>query len=140
VTDFEAHRELLAQPIRVTSDADVIRCRFQPEQLRQILFNLCDNCLQHGRTDTDTAVSITIRLARDADDKPVLDVVDNGLPIPQETLDDLFEPFYTTNHTGTGLGLYLARELCELNDSNLQYLRSEDGNCMRITLPPAPTE
>ncbi|MDZ7828003.1 MAG: ATP-binding protein [Halofilum sp. (in: g-proteobacteria)] len=140
VTDFEAHRELLAEPVRVSCDSDMIRCRFQPEQLRQILFNLCDNCLQHGRTDEDTAVTITIRLARDGDGTPVLDVVDNGRPIPQETLDDLFEPFYTTNHTGTGLGLYLARELCELNDSNLQYLRTEDGNCMRITLPPAPTE
>jgi len=140
ITDFEAHRDLLPEPIRLACDVDVIRCRFQPEQLRQILFNLCDNCLQHGRTDADTAVRITIRLARDADHKPILDVVDNGQPIPQETLDDLFEPFYTTNHSGTGLGLYLARELCELNDSNLQYLRTEDGNCMRITLPATATE
>jgi len=134
VTDFRAHRDLSPEQIRLECESPAINGRFQPEQLRQILLNLCDNCIEHGRTEDDARVNIQIRLARDTSARPMIDVADDGMPIAQETLDDLFEPFFTTSHSGTGLGLYLARELCELNDARLQYIRQPMGNCLRISM------
>jgi signal transduction histidine kinase len=47
---------------------------------------------------------------------------------------EIFEPFFTTAASGTGLGLYLARELCELNRARLSYEpRRGGGSCFRIT-------
>lgn len=137
ISDFRAHRDLPADRIRLDCDSDRVHGRFQPEQLRQILMNLCNNCIDHGRADDGEPVDITIRLREPPGEPPRIEVTDNGQPISTETLDDLFEPFFTTSHSGTGLGLYLARELCELNDAQLQYLRMPDGNCMRISLNPA---
>jgi two-component system sensor histidine kinase PilS (NtrC family) len=58
--------------------------------------------------------------------------------VAAENLDHLFEPFFTTQAKGTGLGLYLARELCEANRAQLQYLPiTEGGSCFRITFAPA---
>lgn len=135
VTEFRGQHGLDEGEMTFEHEPRTCAGRFQPEQLRQVLVNLCGNCLQHGRTGTDDGVAIRVRLARDTSGQPIVDVLDNGVPIAQETLDDIFEPFYTTSHTGTGLGLYLARELCELNDGNLQYIHRPNGNCLRITLP-----
>lgn len=137
VSDFQAHRELSGAEIRLESSPQPARGRFQPEQLRQILLNLCDNCVEHGRTGDERPLQIIVRLTRDAHGHPAIDVTDNGLAISRETLIDLFEPFFTTSRTGTGLGLYLARELCELNGAKLEYLEADGGNCMRISLQAA---
>jgi len=134
VEDFRAHRDVPPEQIRLECEASTVTGRFQPEQLRQILLNLCDNCVEHGRTDRDEGVNICIRLSRTSDGQARIDVADDGMPIAREALDDLFEPFFTTSHSGTGLGLYLARELCELNDARLQYIRQPAGNCLRINL------
>jgi two-component system sensor histidine kinase PilS (NtrC family) len=65
-----------------------------------------------------------------------MEVRDAGPGIP-ENVAKLFEPFFTTRSKGTGLGLYLARELCEANRAQLQYLPSpEGGSCFRITFAP----
>ncbi|HNW79390.1 MAG TPA: ATP-binding protein, partial [Candidatus Competibacteraceae bacterium] len=65
--------------------------------------------------------------------RPVLEVQDAGPGVPAEHVDRLFEPFFTTRSDGTGLGLYLARELCEANRAQLQYVPgAEGGSCFRI--------
>jgi two-component system sensor histidine kinase PilS (NtrC family) len=86
----------------------------------------------HGHAEGQGPVRIRVRLTRSQGSGAALDIIDNGIPIPQEQIEDLFEPFYTTSHTGTGLGLYLARELCEANDAELRYVTMESGNCLRI--------
>ncbi len=53
--------------------------------------------------------------------------------MPVEVEEQIFEPFFTTRVDGTGLGLYLARELCEGNQASLNLIRSEQGTCFRIT-------
>lgn len=133
VTEFRQQRDLDEGRLELERPDDTFRVACHPGQLRQILTNLCNNCLQHGRTGDGSPIRITIRLARGRGPGPVIDVIDNGLPIPRETLDDLFEPFYTTSHAGTGLGLYLARELCEANGAELYYVHREAGNCLRMT-------
>jgi two-component system sensor histidine kinase PilS (NtrC family) len=70
--------------------------------------------------------------------RPVVDVRDAGPGIPEEARAQLFRPFFTTSEYGTGLGLYIARELCTANEATLEYLpRPEGGGCFRIALPDA---
>ncbi len=65
----------------------------------------------------------------------VLDIVDQGPGIAPEHRDQLFEPFFTTSHQGTGLGLYLAKELCEANRARLEARSSATGGaCFRVVL------
>lgn len=132
VAEFRTHHRLSPERMRLERDDTDCLVACHSGQLRQILTNLCDNCLQHGRTEDHGPIRISVRLAYPHEHGPVIDVIDNGTPIPREHLDDLFEPFYTTSHAGTGLGLYLARELCEANDAELHYVAMEPGNCLRI--------
>ncbi len=131
VAEFRAHHRLSPDRMRLERNSNfVVSCH--SGQLRQILTNLCENCLQHGRTESQGPVCIRVRMTRTQEGNAVIDIIDNGLPIPREQLEDLFEPFFTTSRTGTGLGLYLARELCEANDAELRYVTMETGNCLRI--------
>lgn len=132
VAEFRAHHRLSPERMRLERDDGNCIVTCHGGQLRQVLTNLCENCLQHGRTNDHGPVSISVRLSRLPAGEMAIDIVDNGVPIPRERLDDLFEPFYTTSRSGTGLGLYLARELCEANDAELHYVPMEAGNCLRI--------
>ncbi|MGZ4959278.1 MAG: sensor histidine kinase [Methylomonas sp.] len=92
-----------------------------PDHLKQIMDNLCGNALQYGRPDVGKIVLEIGRLM----DAPYIRVIDNGPGISHENLQHLFEPFFTTSHKGTGLGLYLSRELAELNQAELSYATHE---------------
>jgi two-component system sensor histidine kinase PilS (NtrC family) len=109
-----------------------------PDQLHQIVFNLCANAMLHGRADSGGPV-VRLRTASRADgSESSLDVIDHGPGIPAEAADKIFEPFFTTNARGTGLGLYIARELCEGNNGRLDYHEAEGGGSrFRITFAEA---
>ena len=63
----------------------------------------------------------------------LIEVLDHGLGVDKSTADKMFEPFYTERSGGTGLGLYISRELCELNRATLLYLdRPGGGSIFRI--------
>ena len=110
---------------------------FDPGQLRQVLWNLCANACQHG-CGSDGIPCIELRAGVDAArPRPFLEVRDAGPGVPAEHVTKLFEPFFTTRSRGTGLGLYIARELCEANRAQLQYWPiPQGGSCFRITLAP----
>ena len=106
-----------------------VRIRVDPGHLHQVLTNLCQNAFDHA--GEGTAVRLRVRRA----DKAAvwLDVVDNGPGIDAETAEQMFEPFYTTASSGTGLGLYIVRELCEINQARLSYQPvPEGGSSFRI--------
>ena len=111
---------------------------FDPHQLWQVLWNLCANACQHGSRVGETP---QIELWAGLDDgraRPFLDVRDTGAGVAADNVAKLFEPFFTTRTKGTGLGLYLARELCEANRAQLQYRPPpEGGGCFRITFTAA---
>lgn len=77
---------------------------------------------------------IGIKVAADINEVR-LDISDNGQGVSAEAAEHLFEPFYSQRAGGTGLGLYLARELCQANGARLTYLGNEGGCCFRISLP-----
>jgi two-component system sensor histidine kinase PilS (NtrC family) len=97
-----------------------------PRHLHQILSNLCENALMHGVLP-DRLPKIEIRLARqEGVGSPwVIEVQDEGPGIDPSLVDDIFNPFFTTRSTGTGLGLYIARELAETNGIRLSYVPKE---------------
>ncbi len=91
---------------------------FDPEHLRRVLVNLLDNALRHA---SGTPGSIFLRLAARDDSWAVLSVLSDGPLIAPEVERYLFEPFFSTRSRGSGLGLYICRELCERYGASIEY-------------------
>lgn len=104
---------------------------FDRHHFNQVLWNLCRNAWRHGRKQ---AGSIRLEVSIPEPGNLVqLDVVDDGQGVPETLRSQLFEPFFTTDSKGTGLGLYIARELCETNGATLDYVESGQGGQFRIS-------
>ncbi|VXC52829.1 PAS domain-containing sensor histidine kinase [Massilia sp. 9I] len=108
----------LAEDIVYIGDAGTNTVRFDPLHLHEVLLNLLNNAVRYASREPN---SIRIFPARDAAGRIELHVQDDGPGITPEVRAHLFEPFYTTSSKGTGLGLYLARELCLNNEAKLDY-------------------
>ncbi|GAA4998984.1 HAMP domain-containing sensor histidine kinase [Lysobacter lycopersici] len=108
---------------------------FDSRHLYQVMTVLVQNALNHGRQPGQAAL-VTVHPHREGAN-PVIDVIDRGPGIPEGVAAQLFRPFYTTSEHGTGLGLYIARELCHANDARLDYIArgAGTGSCFRITFP-----
>jgi len=101
--------------------------------LHQVLTALVHNALKYGRVAEEPA-RVRIRVAS-GERNAVIDVMDRGPGIPDAIAAQLFRPFYTTSEHGTGLGLYIARELCRANQAQLDYVSVPGGGaCFRLTL------
>jgi two-component system sensor histidine kinase PilS (NtrC family) len=96
-----------------------IHASIDRQHLHRILWNLVGNAWRHSRQKDG---SVLIELSRNAEDMIELHVVDDGADIGEEQAGKLFEPFFTTDSRGTGLGLYIARELAEANRAALDYV------------------
>ena len=92
--------------------------------VQQIMWNLCNNAWRHSRKD-DQAITVLIRPSGKLHISIV--VSDNGPGVPPAVRNHLFEPFYTTEKSGTGLGLYVARELAHANRGQLHYHPEMNG-------------
>lgn len=104
-----------------------------PNQLTQILDNLLRNAWRHSALNHDLAQA-WLELYIDPDSQlPILEVLDDGPGVAPDDQTHLFEPFFTTSSQGTGLGLYLSRELCESNQARLDFKPRQGGGCFRIT-------
>jgi two-component system sensor histidine kinase PilS (NtrC family) len=104
--------------------------RADPTQLHQIMWNLCQNALVHGCTGTGTEC-VEIRYGRLAGNRrPFVEVRDRGPGIAPEDTERVFEPFFTKAAQGTGLGLFLARELAESNGAALIHESPPDGGTL----------
>ena len=110
------------------SMSDVPSLLFDRHHLQQVLWNLCRNAWRHG---SKTAGSLRVAL-NSHPSRVRVDVVDDGLGVSEESLPHLFEPFFTTEASGTGLGLYIARELCEANGARIEYVATPKGAIFRI--------
>ncbi|HVI57342.1 MAG TPA: HAMP domain-containing sensor histidine kinase [Luteimonas sp.] len=105
-----------------------------PRHLQQVLTVLLQNSLRYGRMPGQPA-RVILRVERRGD-SPVIEVLDRGPGIPDAVATQLFRPFFTTSEHGTGLGLYIARELSRANGANLEYVSVPAGGaCFRLTLP-----
>lgn len=111
-----------------------VRTRIDPSQLQQVLTNLCDNGLRYSFEATGRESLCLVAGIDMESDLPYIEVIDDGAGIPDGNMHQVFEPFFTTESTGSGLGLYISRELCEANQATLDYQRTKEGkSCFHIT-------
>ena len=102
---------------------------FDRQHLHQVMWNLCRNAWRHC-SKTKGSLLFTGGTIRS---RAFIDVIDDGPGISKEMRQNLFEPFFTTEANGTGLGLYIARELCEANSAKLEYIDAPaKGTIFRI--------
>jgi two-component system sensor histidine kinase PilS (NtrC family) len=120
--------------LEIDIDPPDTEIRMDPSQLRQILTNLAYNGIRYSR---QTSGCPWVRIEGGVDpltERPFVSVIDRGPGVAEENVANLFEPFFTTETSGTGLGLYISRELCESNQARLAYSRhATGGSCFRIT-------
>ncbi len=138
LTEFVSeYLNALNRPAEVTIHCDYkeLLVEFDPENLQRVIANLLDNALRHSKLATGNE---TARIEVDLD--PALhqcqiDIIDAGGGVPSADVAKLFEPFFTTMTEGSGMGLYLCKELCEINNANLDYRPTRKGeSCFRISM------
>ena len=127
----------LNRPAEVTIDCDYkeLLIEFDPENLQRIFTNLLDNALRHSKQETGKE---TARIHIDIDStlhQYQINMIDNGSGVAFGDRAKLFEPFFTTMSEGSGMGLYLCKELCEINNADLNYrLTGKGESCFRISI------
>jgi len=103
--------------------------------LQRVLSNLIDNALRHSKADMGESVAIVRVTIDEQQGLALLDIVDRGHGVTEHNLARLFEPFFTTAKDGSGLGLYLCKELCEMNGVGLVYQRTAaNESAFRVSL------
>lgn len=133
ITQFIAHGHQEAK-INLVCDLKKLDVLFDPTHLQQIITNLCENGIRYSlQANNEPAVTIKLSINNKS---PCLDVIDQGHGIDPNNEKYLFEPFFTTENTGTGLGLFVAKELSRANGAKLEYYKAATiGSCFRIIFP-----
>ena len=109
-----------------------ILAKIDVNHLRQILTNLFDNGRRYSRESTGY-FTLTLRISyRAHSELAQLQVIDEGPGVAEQVEDTIFEPFFTTENTGSGLGLYICRELCQSNQASLSFVRWQGKSCFQI--------
>ncbi len=120
--------------LQLTGGLGMLDAMFDQRHLQQVLTALVNNAVRYGRMPGEPA-RISIHLEH-GESGPVLSILDRGPGIPDAVVPQLFRPFFTTSDNGTGLGLYIANELCRANEAKLEYVSVPGGGaCFRISLP-----
>ena len=125
------HKDLSDIQIQINCEDD-LSIRVDQSQMKQVMHNLMQNGLRYSQQKTGNA-KLTINAGLIKDQQPFVEVIDFGKGIEPDEAHRLFEPFYTTDHNGTGLGLYISKELCESNQANIEIITPHVGGCFRIT-------
>ena len=134
---INAYLTALNRPAEIMLECDYpeLLVEFDPENLQRVISNLLDNALRHSKMKTggeSARVEVSIDFAAH---QCHLDIIDFGDGVPPADQAKLFEPFFTTVTEGSGMGLYLCKELCEINNANLSYQPTREGeSCFRISM------
>ena len=112
-----------------------IHVLFDSSHLNQVMTNLCNNAIIHNHHDLS---EVTIKIICEHNpqlDQPTIEIFDNGPGISRYTIEQIFDPFFTTSSKGTGLGLYITKEIIESNRAKIHYIQDEkNGSCFKIQL------
>lgn len=121
------------QQIEIKITPETLAITFDTEEFHQIFWNLCSNSINHSGIDTHhLLIKIHSQISEDSQ-QPVIDIMDNGRGIDDTVAPKIFEPFYTTSTEGTGLGLYIIKEIVENNRAKIELVNQNGrNNCFRI--------
>ncbi|WP_052108042.1 sensor histidine kinase [Aerolutibacter daejeonensis] len=134
VEDYRQGHPLEGDTLQALTPKGTTPGLIDPRQLQQVLTVLVYNALTYGRMPGEPA-RVNVRVADDGSGQPLIEVLDRGPGIPERVQNNLFRPFFTTSSHGTGLGLYIARELCRANQASLDYVPVPGGGaCFRLRL------
>lgn len=132
LAEFRQTAQIDDQSLQAQPSTSELEVRVDPTHLHQLLWNLCENALKYGRSAANDPIELhTGRMP--LTERPFLEVCDRGPGIVAADAERIFEPFYTGGHGGTGLGLFIARELAQCNRAILVYEpRGGGGSIFRI--------
>jgi two-component system, NtrC family, sensor histidine kinase PilS len=127
LAEFRQTLQLDEAELRFKAAEQGLEIRVDPSHLHQLLWNLCENACKYGRT-TEGHVSIDVNIGRSvSNQRPFLEVADRGPGIEVADTEQIFEPFFTSGPGGTGLGLFIARELAQCNRAVLFHEQRQGG-------------
>lgn len=125
VDEFRSTQNLVNTTIDVTLSEQPVKVVVDVSQLQQVLWNLSQNAVRYGGKDGVTRINIRTALTESG--RPILEITDQGEGISESMQDKIFQPFFTTSDEGSGLGLYLCKQLCDSNRITLLYSQPESG-------------
>lgn len=118
--EFQAAHADVGFELKQGGSEDIALVMFDPSQLLQVVWKLLENAAQHaGSEDAEPWIHLELHVNEPSEGYCLVSVANNGAGIPEDAIGDIFEPFFTTRKEGTGLGLYIARQLCEANQAEL---------------------
>ncbi len=131
VDEFTTDNDLPADSIQIIGHSS-LTIVMDPSQLHQVINNIASNALRYCVRTQSPWIKLLAGVIAERE-TPYLDIIDNGPGIPAHFQANIFEPFFTTENTGTGLGLYISKELCAINKAKLAYFITKEGeSCFRI--------
>lgn len=135
IDNFVMQSSLEKKQINIFLDMPDTSIQFDPTHLQQVMWNLCRNAEKYAKENI-AELHIDIQGTHPNHTRDImLNVIDNGKGVPEKNIERLFEPFFTTSTKGegTGLGLFMARELCLSNGASLEYVKlPSGGSCFRL--------
>jgi len=130
--EFKQNNDLTDNQLTLSQLNEDTMILFDSSHLNQVMNNLCSNSINHNNHEHG---DINISISYGFDDQfgqPYIEVKDNGLGIPKEVIEQIFDPFFTTSNKGTGLGLYITKEMIESNRGRIRYISAETRSCFKI--------
>ncbi len=130
---IETYQQGNQTKIRLIVEDSELPIRADKSHLAQVLTNLCDNGARYNHKATGV-LEVTLKAGlNDNNDTAYIEVIDQGEGISDANLNEIFNPFFTTDSQGTGLGLYISKELCEINQATLTHKTTPEGHtCFRV--------
>ncbi|MCP4090400.1 MAG: HAMP domain-containing histidine kinase [Gammaproteobacteria bacterium] len=134
VSDFHMSNQPGEPGIELKTTEEQALIMFDPGHLSRIMTNLCSNALIHGNPGKPVHIKVHYLPQRVIN----IEIADEGPGIEQEDMDKIFEPFFTTSHHGSGLGLYIVNQLCELNNAAISVHKNLYNGTSFIIQPNLP--
>jgi two-component system nitrogen regulation sensor histidine kinase NtrY len=122
--------------VQVTLSGELPQVSFDGEQIRRVVINLLDNAIRAVQERGDEGmVEISTAFVED-EGMVAISVSDNGSGIPEDLMDRIFEPYFSTREEGTGLGLAIAQRIAEEHGGTLAcFPGSQGGAVLTIKIP-----
>lgn len=134
INEFCEVKHIQHQDLKLVISCSSTNVNMDAEQLHQVMWNLVENAWHYSEQNLQFKPRVQIDLYHQ-NDEAMIEVRDNGKGVSEKMQQHLFEPFHSARTGGTGLGLYLARELCQANGARLNYLADQQYPCFRISFP-----